>query len=142
MWDTSYCGPYDAVARRKASGIKSTSAELATVKLLTTNGAAKLVATSNPLLISGTSVARHNSSPTSLAPIKGTVASANYNSSQQKEAFLDLNKQVTELKICIDRVEKERDFYFGKLRDVEIMCQQVEETDENNAFVQKILDIL
>jgi len=31
--------------------------------------------------------------------------------------------QITELKLSIDGLEKERDFYFAKLRDVEILCQ-------------------
>lgn len=35
---------------------------------------------------------------------------------------------MAELKLSVDGLEKERDFYFGKLREVEVFCQELEET--------------
>lgn len=51
-----------------------------------------------------------------------------------------LNEQVMELKLTVENLEKERDFYFTKLRDIEIVCQTPELVD-HPAFValQKIL---
>ncbi|XKL64299.1 hypothetical protein PGB90_004385 [Kerria lacca] len=50
----------------------------------------------------------------------------------------ELTAQLMELKQTIDGLEKERDFYFGKLRDIEVLCQEAEE----NPIIQKILGIL
>lgn len=41
----------------------------------------------------------------------------------------------------MDGLEKERDFYFGKLRDIELICQEMEE-QHNVPLIQKVLDIL
>ena len=48
--------------------------------------------------------------------------------------------QLLDLKLTVDGLEKERDFYFGKLRDIEVMCQ--ENDTEMNPIIPKILDIL
>lgn len=42
--------------------------------------------------------------------------------------------------MTVDGLEKERDFYFSKLRDIELICQEHE--SENNPVLSKIIDIL
>ncbi|KAL6542597.1 Microtubule-associated protein RP/EB member 1B [Orobanche minor] len=37
-----------------------------------------------------------------------------------------LKKEVTDLKVSVELLEKERDFYSAKLRDVEVLCQTPE----------------
>ncbi|KAE9445545.1 hypothetical protein C3L33_22556, partial [Rhododendron williamsianum] len=54
--------------------------------------------------------------------ITGGLA-AGANSSVEIEA---LTKEITDLKLSMDLLENERDFYFAKLRDIEILCQTPE----------------
>lgn len=43
------------------------------------------------------------------------------------------------MKLTVDGLEKERDFYFGKLRDIELICQ---ESESENPILSKIIDVL
>ena len=49
---------------------------------------------------------------------------------------------MTELKQEMDGLEKERDFYFDKLRDIEMMLQDVEESEKGNEMSAAIFKIL
>ncbi|KTG36315.1 hypothetical protein cypCar_00018756 [Cyprinus carpio] len=44
------------------------------------------------------------------------------------------------LKLALEGVEKERDFYFGKLREVELLCQ--EQGQDNGPFVERLMEVL
>lgn len=48
--------------------------------------------------------------------------------------------QINLLKSTIQDMEKERDFYFGKLRNIELICQEKE--GEGDVTLQRIVDIL
>ena len=64
-------------------------------------------------------------------------SSVNVELQQQNLALLT---EVNEMKTTLDGLEKERDFYFGKLRDIEVLCQEYEA--ENLPAVKRILEIL
>ncbi|XP_015176283.1 PREDICTED: microtubule-associated protein RP/EB family member 1 isoform X2 [Polistes dominula] len=66
------------------------------------------------------------------------TGTANRGDSEKVE---ELSAQLVELKMSIDGLEKERDFYFGKLRDIEVICQDCENGD-HPPIIQKILDVL
>jgi len=54
----------------------------------------------------------------------------------------DLQKdaEMVEMKLCLENLERERDFYFGKLRDIEVIITS--SGDEKAELSQKILDVL
>lgn len=51
-----------------------------------------------------------------------------------------LTQMINDLKTTIADMEKERDFYFGKLRNIELICQEKE--GEGDSTLQRIVDIL
>lgn len=66
-------------------------------------------------------------------------ASAQINAELQTEN-IRLVSEVNEIRSTLDGLEKERDFYFGKLRDIEVLCQEQE--GEEVPVLKKILEIL
>ncbi|NWH27412.1 MARE3 protein, partial [Grus americana] len=86
--------------------------------------------TSNPARLSNvpSSILRKNSPA---ARNGGTEADAQ---------ILELNQQLMDLKLTVDGLEKERDFYFSKLRDIELICQEHE--NENSPIITGIVSVL
>jgi len=54
----------------------------------------------------------------------------------------ELNKEVMQGKLTIEGLEKERDFYFGKLRDIEVLAQEHEAEPNGPEFTAKVLNVL
>ncbi|XP_069163536.1 microtubule-associated protein RP/EB family member 1 isoform X2 [Procambarus clarkii] len=71
--------------------------------------------------------------------IASRPAVSNRSPSTNNAQVEELSGQLMDLRLTVSGLEKERDFYFGKLREIEVLCQ---DEGENNELIAKILDIL
>ncbi|KAJ3210870.1 hypothetical protein HDU67_004940 [Dinochytrium kinnereticum] len=143
FWDQYFPGGvYDAISRRKGEG--AAPASPSKMPSRTTSGAMKK-ATSNPSVATVPKGAPTRSSNGSLpsaraAPAAGHHAnggnlsrSASAGAGWEKEkaeieaeyqrVVGDMTIQVNELRGAVEQAEREREFYFGKLREIEILVQ-------------------
>lgn len=86
-------------------------------------------------------VAPTKPAPAAAAPVRTTVQSKASTNNVTNQQIEELSNQVMDMRLNLEGLEKERDFYFSKLRDIEILCQEADE-GEPHPLVQKILDIL
>ena len=126
FWDQYYPGgDYDAIARRKGSGAP-------------TAGGPPVAAART----SGAGPARRGTTPT------GTAAAAVRPArTPGAGASSVLTQENTQLKETVTGLERERDFYFSKLRDIELLLQQAVEADpeiekDEDGLVKRIQAIL
>lgn len=73
-------------------------------------------------------------------PLSATATGPQSGQGDSAKRIKELQEELAQLTLTVDGLEKERDFYFGKLRDIEIYCQQNEEGGSTFlAEIQKIL---
>ncbi|KAG8236852.1 hypothetical protein J437_LFUL017217 [Ladona fulva] len=151
FFDANYSGEmYDAVAMRcgdvlGGGGASAPKGHVPTAKKTTPPGgrgnesnASSIgnVATVQPMArTTSRAVAPKMQAPTRNAPMRP-------NQKADNGRVEELAAELLDMKLTVEGLEKERDFYFGKLREIEVMCQETEAVDASNTLVKKVLDIL
>jgi len=143
-FDLNYSGgEYDALDRRNQAAIKasqkpeksSSTASKPAPSVKKTTPASSNISTSK-ITAKPTAVPAKKAATKTPEPKATKVES----SSDEKAKIQELTQTNAEMKMNIEAVEKERDFYFGKLRDIEILCQQHDDPELD--VLQKIFKIL
>lgn len=70
------------------------------------------------------------------------LENANKEVSNLRNALEESRKSYSDLKVDYDGLEKERDFYFEKLREIEVLLQEIEDKGESSELTTNIFKIL
>ena len=133
-WDAHFKANdnYDAIGRRAEEVVPVGAAK----KVPMTEGSRK-----GPSL----DASKKTAAKTSAAPC-AAAAKTNHGASlspDDVETFIKLKRVCAELKDTSMKMQEERDFYFGKLRQIEVLSQQEEGSLlDKGALIAKIQDIL
>ncbi|KAL7008260.1 microtubule integrity protein mal3 [Cystobasidiomycetes sp. EMM_F5] len=135
FWDANTPGiEYDAVGRRggQASGARGqtpTASSSAAARTTASRTAVRTSAASSndrPPSTSTSATRRPLAGSAGAVPAGriGYAAARPSAGSANQEAINALTEQMSEMRVSVEALEKERDFYFGKLRDIEVIIAE------------------
>lgn len=133
FWDQNYPGhEYDPEGRRRGQGVAPPPIHGSTAR---TTASAAAASAQRRAPVTTTAPARTRPAPAvgttaRVARTAGATAASRNNVAHSQEpdvpdeAIMTLTTQMDDLKVSLDSLERERDFYFNKLRDIELMVQE------------------
>ena len=125
FFDANYDGQeYDAMAARDGLELGSK---------MPSNGQSKMPAK--------TSVAKRSTANRMSSGASRSTRTMGGGGAQPVAQVEELNAQILEKNLTIEALEKERNFYFEKLRDIEVLAQEYE-VEDVSGISQKVLEVL
>ncbi|XP_041484892.1 microtubule-associated protein RP/EB family member 1-like isoform X2 [Lytechinus variegatus] len=136
FFDANYSGQeYDAVAARGGASVGGTGGPKKAAPAMKAKTGPAAQPTRKP---AASKPAPSRPAPSKPAPSKPAASSKA--GAVTNAQVTDLQLQVDESLVTISGLEKERDFYFGKLRDIEVICTEFEE--QPHSGISRILEVL
>jgi len=123
---------------RKPMAKTSPSTKTSSPKTTTTSSPKTTTTSSSPSGSKPSSRRPPPTRPTDKENKTKTNISPSTNNPKLEEEIKTLKGEVTELSSTLQSMEKERDFYYAKLREIELLCQNT----EMSAFVRSVEDIM
>jgi len=126
--------PYEGDSKAAAGGAEQSAAPAkpatkeAAPKIKTTKSVGATTAPKTSTVLKPVNRVLDGTTPGEAKTEAKTEGKAKVGSEGDQQKVIDLTRKVTELTLTIDSLEKERDFYFGKLREVEVLVQSSEKT--------------
>lgn len=149
FFDANYAGnEYDPAEARKQAGQKPTKQNGGAV------GPRKVVSERKPPAATKSATTAKPAGATTRAPIsrgpaaaRSSPAAGSAKSAKNNEEMLELRREneqqlitIQEMQDSIKNLEQERDFYYNKLREVEIICEPFDESAQTEATPEQLAD--